>query len=88
MLSRRGLLFGAAVVAAPAIIRPGILMPVKRILMPDDGVGLYAMPHPYDPNWNDRVARDLTEDSLLELLQEVRRPYSGLTVHPRFIHIP
>lgn len=34
MLSRRGLLFGAAAVAAPAIIRPGILMPVKRILMP------------------------------------------------------
>lgn len=35
MLSRRGLLFGGAAVAAPAIIRPGILMSVKRILMPE-----------------------------------------------------
>jgi hypothetical protein len=34
MISRRFFLAGAAAVAAPAIIRPGILMPVKRILMP------------------------------------------------------
>ena len=35
MISRRLFLAGAAAVAAPAIIRPGILMPVKRILMPE-----------------------------------------------------
>jgi hypothetical protein len=34
MLSRRGLIFGSAAVAAPAIIRPGLLMPVKRMLLP------------------------------------------------------
>jgi hypothetical protein len=85
MLSRRGLLFGAAAVAAPAIIRPGILMPVKRILMPDDGVALQSVAHPH----SNLVTRDLTEESLLELMMEVKRGYEGgLIVQPRFIHFP
>jgi len=69
MLSRRGLLFGAAAVAAPAIIRPGILMPIKRILMPDDGVALTSIPHP--SNFLGPVGEDLNERSLLALLEQV-----------------
>ena len=84
MISRRGMLFGAAAVAAPAIIRPGILMSVKRIIMPDDGVALQTIPHPH----SNLVTRDLTEDSLLELMMEVRLGFErGLIVRPRFIHV-
>ena len=37
----------AAALAAPAIIRAGILMPVKRVILPaGDGVALNSMPHP------------------------------------------
>ena len=37
MLARRGFLAGLiATLAAPAIIRPGLLMPVRRILIPVD----------------------------------------------------
>jgi hypothetical protein len=69
MLSRRGLLLGAAAVAAPAIIRPGLLMPVKRILMPDDGVALQSIPHPH----NNLVTHDLTEESLVKLMEHIWR---------------
>lgn len=84
MLSRRGLLFGAAAVAAPAIIRPGILMPIKRILMPDDGVALLSAAHPCGV-----VTHDLTEESLLRALMDAwvyaGRPTSGgLTLQRAF----
>jgi len=72
MLSRRGLLFGAAAVAAPAIIRPGILMPIKRILMPD---GLLS-------GVSGVVTRDLTEESLVWALMEIQRLGRSLTVRP------
>jgi len=85
--TRRGFLFGmAAAVCAPAIIRPGVLMPVKQMLAIGDGVGLFAMSHPAGGIFDNTVAADLTETSLLALLQEIRRPHSGLVVHPRFIH--
>ena len=47
MIGRRSFLFGlgAAAVTAPAIIRPGILMPVKKMLV-DEGVALIARDHP------------------------------------------
>lgn len=53
MLRRSFLLGIAAAVAAPAIIRPGVLMPVKRML--SDGVALTCIPHPHEPMvdvWN------------------------------------
>lgn len=38
MIARRSFLLGlGAAVCAPAIIRPGILMPVKRMLLPEIG---------------------------------------------------
>lgn len=86
MLSRRGLLLGAAAAAvtAPAIIRPGILMPVKVML--DDGIRLYAAAHPEIAGWSNLVTHDLTETSLLQLMIEIRQPRRGLRIRPRFIH--
>jgi hypothetical protein len=73
MLSRRGLLFGAAAVAAPAIIRPGILMPVKPMI---DGWRLRAG---YEIVGS--VTHDLTEEALLRALMDawvyVGRPTAG-----------
>jgi hypothetical protein len=41
MSTRRGFLLGGlAALAAPAIIRPGVLMPVKSLLVPPRGAGL------------------------------------------------
>jgi hypothetical protein len=38
MLSRRGFLTGiVAALAAPAIVKAEILMPIKKIILPDDG---------------------------------------------------
>jgi hypothetical protein len=71
--------------AAPAIIRPGILMPVKRMLMPDDGVGLYSMAHPY-MMLVDEPAPDLCEKSLVRFWCEVKQTLDGrrrLTILPR-----
>jgi hypothetical protein len=84
MLSRRGLLFGAAAVAAPAIIRPGLLMPVKQMLLPGDGVGLLSAAHPCGA-----VTYDLTEEALLRALMDawvyVGRPTpAGLTLQRAF----
>lgn len=78
MISRRFFIAGA-VVTAPAIIRPGILMSVKRILMPDDGVPLHI-------NLSS-VAADLTEASLEQLLMEIKRSYRGIALRPRFLHL-
>jgi hypothetical protein len=72
-------------VAAPAIIRPGLLMPVKQMLLPGDGVGLLSAAHPCGA-----VTYDLTEQSLLramvEVLLEVPPAARGLRLRPRFIH--
>ena len=48
MLGRRSFLFGfgAAAITAPAIIRPGVLMPIKKVLLPDDGIALLSSEHP------------------------------------------
>lgn len=47
MIARRSFLLGlGAAVCAPAIIRPGSLMPVKKMLALGDGVALKTMPHP------------------------------------------
>lgn len=47
MIARRSFLLGlGAAVCAPAIIRPGVLMPVKKALMPGDGIALFSMEHP------------------------------------------
>lgn len=67
MIGRRAFLFGAAAMAAPAIIRPGILMPVKRILLPeDDGVALVSIAHPWssaagESPWWERVEIRVSE---------------------------
>lgn len=44
MIQRRGFLAGlAAALAAPAIIRtPGLLMPVKRVLVPKEALIVYS----------------------------------------------
>jgi hypothetical protein len=70
MLSRRSLLLGAAAVAAPAIIRPGILMPVKRILVPDDGVALMSIAHPM-AGLREVVAPNISEEAFVEFWYEV-----------------
>jgi hypothetical protein len=85
MLSRRGLLFGAAAVAAPAIIRPGLLMPINRMLLPD-GMALGSMEHPVATAWWDNLVLDLSEATLEKLIGEIKPPYRGLTLRPRFIH--
>jgi hypothetical protein len=87
MISRRFFIAGAAAVAAPAIIRPGLLMPVKRMLPLDDGVALYSMAHPLS---FDMIAPGLSEQSLVQLLVEVQslRGYRGLKAHPRYIVSP
>ncbi len=90
MLSRRNLLLGLAAVAAPAIIRPGILMPVRGIYDPGhthmvDGVSLFAAEHPIglaDPTHT----HALTEDSLLSMMREVYRTGSGLKLRPTHLH--
>ena len=61
MLRRNFLIGLAAAVAAPAIIRPGILMPVKAML-PDDGVALFSACHPITPGWQNEC-RDILESS-------------------------
>ncbi len=71
MISRRFFIAGAAAVAAPAIIRPGLLMPVKRYWYEvDDGVSLLSAAHPYALG---EVVADLSERSLLTLLEHVYR---------------
>lgn len=65
-ISRRGLLSGlVGLIAAPAIVRVASLMPVKAWM--DDGVALNAMRHP----WSNVAGRDLTEDSLMEMMLEL-----------------
>lgn len=49
MLSRRGFIGGLLTVAAPAIIRPGILMPVKPIVPADvSQIAMYVGEHYVD----------------------------------------
>lgn len=46
-MNRRSFLFGLAAVAAPAVIRiPGLLMPIKRLVV-GDGIALNSMHHPW-----------------------------------------
>ena len=75
--SRRSFITGlVSLIAAPAIVRAASLMPVKRMLWLSDGVSLRSVPHPHTTGpWSNMVAGDLTEDSLIELMAEVRRPY-------------
>lgn len=89
MLSRRGFLLGAAVMAAPAIVRPGLLMPVKPYFITDpshthsvDGVSLFAMEHPEE---GAAELGSLSEQSLLRALMEGmvdRRYHNGLRLRP------
>jgi hypothetical protein len=71
--SRRNFLFGvgAVLVAAPTIVRASSLMPVKQML--GDGVALQSAYHP----WNNNVAADLTENSLLQLMEYVRESWTN-----------
>lgn len=47
-MNRRGFLLGAAsLLAAPAIVRVGSIMPVKALVPAGDGVALYSMAHPF-----------------------------------------
>jgi hypothetical protein len=65
---RRALLF----LAAPAIVRATSLMPVRALV--GDGVALFSAVHP--PGFHDfdnTVASDLTEESLLRLMAEIQR---------------
>lgn len=70
MITRRLALFGMVAVAAPAIVRPGILMPVKRILLPDDGVAIRSASHPvtvFLGNHAENPYLDISEDALVRV---------------------
>lgn len=75
MTSRRAFITGLiSFVAAPAIVRASNLMQVKH--MWDDGVALISMPHP----WSDNLLEtDLNENSLLQLMIEIRREFDHIT---------
>lgn len=89
MLSRRGLLLGAAAVAAPAIIRPGILMPVKawRDAGPyvswSDGVALRSAAHPLTV-WDGQLYHEIAEECLevIELDMSSRRAFGVVMGRP------
>jgi hypothetical protein len=88
-VNRRGFLIGLGVaVAAPAIVRPSILMPIKQMLW-GDGITLTSMAHPEPNPWNNMVAADLNEESLLTLLKEVRRiGTKPFIISPRYLIFP
>lgn len=66
MIGRRSFLLGlGAAVCAPAIIRPGLLMPVKRVVWPD-GVVLNAVAHPGGPIPISRL-REMLLPGLIEI---------------------
>jgi hypothetical protein len=72
-MNRRGFITGLiSLVAAPAIVRAGSLMPVKSFEI-YDGVALNCMPHP--EAFGNMVGVDLTEKSLLQLLVYVRESW-------------
>jgi hypothetical protein len=69
-MNRRGFITGLiSLVAAPAIVRAGSLMPVKSFVL-EDGVALSFIPHP--EGWGNMVAADLTETSLEQLMLYVK----------------
>lgn len=72
MIARRSFLLelGAAV-CAPAIIRPGLLMPVKRML--SDGVALTSMPHPIGGPIPISKLRELLLPGLMEVVGNYER---------------
>ena len=58
MIDRRSFLRGmVGAIAAPAVIKSGILMPVKEIIMPD-GIALTTIPHPLLTKEIMRVTRE------------------------------
>jgi hypothetical protein len=72
-MNRRGFITGLiSLVAAPAIVRAGSLMPVKSFEL-YDGVALNCMPHP--EAWGNMVAGNLTETSLEQLMLYVKESW-------------
>jgi hypothetical protein len=79
MLARRGFLAGLiATLAAPAIIRPGLLMPVRRILIPVDcdlkafdGLLTFA---DFDERYLRPAAQQLASDIDAEIVNGLRTP--------------
>src|SRR5262245_47559743 len=71
MIARRSFFLGfGAAICAPAIIRPGILMPVKKALLPEtgDGIALKSVAHPHTiPVW-------VTPEDLVWVPAEALRP--------------
>lgn len=98
ILARRSFLagLGAALITAPAIVRADSLMRVKQMM--DDCVALTSVPHfgdgaalrlvDHPEDGPLRAALELNEQSLVDLLIEIKRPYSGLVLRPRFLHVP
>ena len=65
-MNRRGFITGLiSLVAAPAIVRAGSLMPVKSFVV-GDGVALYCMPHP--EVWRICQIRDLLLPGLVDVI--------------------
>ncbi len=93
ILSRRMALLG--LLAAPAIIRPGLLMPIKRyrgalIMIDDPWKGPFQWSDTLDAldadhrsriEWSNTLdaASDLNEASLLQLIQAVRSPMQWIS---------
>lgn len=75
-MNRRGFLtgLGSLLVTAPAIVHAGNLMPIKAYVNND--ISLYSVRHPH---WNSMIAADLTENSLLQLMIEIRRDIDLVT---------
>ena len=83
--SRRSFLFGAGVVliTAPAIVRATSIMSIKSFI-DYDGVAFQAIEHP----WNNLVAHDLNENSILQLMIEIRKDIDNVTGLSRLIITP
>ena len=70
-VSRRFFLGGlVAALAAPAIIRPGVLMPVKRIILPTDLVGLQVETLHGGLRWLGAVPEDQVIDRVNDWMQK------------------